>query len=100
MNHAFILYIAAPYMHIRGVDRGGLVGAKAPPKRGMGARRQGRIQGNRGFGGAVGGVWLVFEEVYGVKWKKCEKLVKKGRQNFWERKGGGPRTSPAPPEVS
>jgi hypothetical protein len=32
--------------------------------------------------GAVGGVWLGFEEVYGVKWKKCEKLVKKGRQNF------------------
>jgi hypothetical protein len=27
--------------------------------------------------GAVGGVWLVFEEVYGVKWKKCEKLLKK-----------------------
>jgi hypothetical protein len=26
--------------------------------------------------GAVGGVWLVFEEVYGVKSKKC-------RQIFW-----------------
>jgi hypothetical protein len=27
--------------------------------------------------GAVGGVWLVFEEVYEVKSKKCEKLLKK-----------------------
>jgi hypothetical protein len=27
--------------------------------------------------GAVGGVWLVFEEVYGAKLKKCEKLLKK-----------------------
>jgi hypothetical protein len=27
--------------------------------------------------GAVGGVWLVFEEVYGVKSKKGEKLLKK-----------------------
>jgi hypothetical protein len=30
----------------------------------------------------VGGVWLVFEEVYGVKWKKCEKLLKKRSSTF------------------
>jgi hypothetical protein len=32
--------------------------------------------------------------------KKCEKLLKKkGSQNFWERIGGGPRTTPAPPKL-
>jgi hypothetical protein len=41
----------------------------------------------------VGGVWLVFEEVYGVKWKKCEKLVKKKKKVvkiFGRGKEGGP----------
>jgi hypothetical protein len=33
----------------------------------------------------VGGVWLVFEEVYGVKWKKCEKLLKKRSSKFFGR---------------
>jgi hypothetical protein len=35
--------------------------------------------------GAVGGVWLVFEEVYGVKWKKCEKLLKRRWSKFFGR---------------
>jgi hypothetical protein len=28
-----------------------------------------------------------------------KRYLKKGRQNFWERKGGGPRTTPAPPKL-
>jgi hypothetical protein len=74
-----------------GVFRGGGGGATAPPPFGV-------VYAGGGPGppppplavirGAVGGVWLVFEEVYGVKSKKCEKLLKKnkkGRQNFFGR---------------
>jgi hypothetical protein len=70
-----------------GVFRGGGGGgATAPPLwRGLCWRRSGAAPPPLGvIRGAVGGVWQVFEEVYGVKWKKCEKLLKKRSSEFLE----------------